>query len=372
MKMKNILMIVTGSISCYLFEKIYNKLKKENNVKILFTDSAIEIIKNSNKKIQYDIEKTISISEESRIYFSTNRVAHIDLINWADKLIIIPCTANTLNKITNGIGDTFITTTILAFFGTKKPVYIAPAMNKNMYDNFVVKESIDYLRKLNNVRILYPTVKELACGDFGIGALADIDSMINIINGHEWCCPICNVVYLKDYKTFPLIDEEWDFHYLDWFDFLPKHNEPGSFGSIRKYDIHTGVDIYVENGTGIQPVEDGVIVDIRQFTGKKVGSSWWEDTWCVSVKGKSGIVCYGEVDLPRGYKVGDNVYTEDIFSYVKAVLPENKIRKDIRHHNNAMLHLELYRNIEDGICITWNKEEKRSKNLLDPSVYLYY
>ena len=62
--MKNILMIVTGSISCYLFEKIYNKLKKENNVKILFTDSAIEIIKvreeetvNSNKMTSSRLKK---------------------------------------------------------------------------------------------------------------------------------------------------------------------------------------------------------------------------------------------------------------------------------------------------------------------------
>ena len=406
----NILLVITGSISCKLFWKLQEKFEKNNNVKVIFTDVAAKI---AEKELEYffmEHEKAIythgnnpkysklsgngykyccdingkyhkyscsfpvyyyvseklmcngGLEHELDVYEETGKVEHIELCNWADKMVIAPCTANTLNKIRYGIADNFVMTTILAFLGTYKPTYIAPAMNYNMWNNFNVKSSIDELNQYTYINFLYPTVKKLACGDFGIGALANIDDIYNIVNNeHEWYFPIKDLSCLINYDVF---DESIR-------DYLPRYNEPGSFGAIRKHDIHTGVDIYVKENTLVYPVENGEVIDIRKFTGKEAGSEWWNETWVVSIKGKSGIVSYGEIQPNQNINIGDKLSINDIIGKVIAVLPKEKTRKDIRNHNNAMLHLELYKNLEDGIAVVWNLNEDRPKNLLDPTIYLY-
>ena len=71
--------------------------------------------------------------------------------------------------------------TVLAV-SNRAPVYIAPAMNTNMYENVIVQENIDKLRSLG-YRFIEPKESMLACGVVGRGALADVDEIVEIIEG---------------------------------------------------------------------------------------------------------------------------------------------------------------------------------------------
>ena len=409
--MSNVVLVVTGSISCTLFWKIQDELEKENNVKVLLTENAQMIAK---KEIEYffmlkDLAivehnnnpkysklsgrgyKYSSIKEkynkyscsfpiyqnnmmnnskelkcnggleyEQYLYERTGKVQHIELCNWADKVVIAPCTANTLTKISLGITDTFVLSFLTAFLGTSKPCYIALAMNANMYDNIAIQSTIEDL--MSRCDFITPTVKKLACGEVGIGALAYIGTIVNIVNEHKWNFPIQNqdlngIAVRAGYQTLG--------------DYIPTYKEPGSFGFKRKYEIHNGVDIYCKDGSDVFAVEDGIVVDIKPFTGKQNGTDWWNDTWAICVKGKSGVVCYGEMEEQFNFKIGDTIKTNDCIGKIKAVLPEHKIRKDIRHHNNAMLHIQLFKDYEnDEQLADWYPNQERNKFLLDPTPYL--
>jgi hypothetical protein len=133
-----------------------------------------------------------------------------------------------------------------------------------------------------------------------------------------------------------------------------------SFGQVRKHDIHTGVDLYADEGQHVSAVEPGRVVAVLPFTGPPE-SPWWLPTQCVMVEGASGVVCYGEV-LPR-VKEGDHVVAMQVIATVLPVLREAKTNPP------AMLHLELY---APGIRepMWWKKGELQPKGLLDPTLLL--
>lgn len=414
--MSNVLLCISSSVSCELFYKLQEEFEKENEVKVIFTEHAIEMlkeeiddffrfsplsIKSSNNVIKFgkyagkgyenrsyeNRLKKYSVcfpaaqdikggfDHELYLYRRTKKVEHIELVEWADKLVIAPCTANLLGKISNGIADDFVSTTIMAYIGTNKPMYIAPAMNTNMWKNTFVQENINRLKNRTNCIFIYPTVKKLACGDLGFGALAYIGTIINIVNEHRWIMPI-DIFSLNNYKSsmFPLENNLNDLVYREKFyfnHFIPSYYEPGSFGFQRKYEIHNGVDIYCQDGSKVFAVEDGEVVAIKQFTGKNLKMDWWLDTWAICIKGKSGVVCYGEMNQDFNFNVGDKVKQGDVIGTIKAVLPKEKIRKDIRNHNNAMLHIQLFKDYEnDEQLLNWYPNKERNKMLLDPTPYL--
>lgn len=387
LKMSNVLLCVSSSVSCELFYKLQKELEKDNEVKVIFTEHAMQILnqRSNNKVTLLELFKELKTTEwkynkysvsfpsvnndkggydhEVYLYKENNKVEHIELIEWADKLVIAPCTGNLLGKIVNGIADDFVSTTIMAYIGTNKPLYIAPAMNTNMWKNIFVQENINKLLSRTNSALIYPTVKKLACGSLGIGALAYIGTIVNIVNGHRWGIPI-NTISLNDSKiNF--------FNNISFNEYIPKYYEPGSFGFQRKFEIHNGVDIYCKDGSNVHAVEDGIVVAIKQFTGRKLNMDWWLDTWAICVKGKSGVVCYGEMGETFNFNVGDNVKRNDILGKIKAVLPIEKIRYDIRNHNNAMLHIQLFKDyVDDDQLLNWYPNKERNKILLDPTPYL--
>jgi len=411
--MSNVLLCISSSVSCELFYKLQEEFEKENEVKVIFTEHAIEMLKEeiddffhcsplsikfSNNVIQFGKHagkgyenrsyenrlKKYSVcfpaaqdikggfEHESYLYRRTKKVEHIELVEWADKLVIAPCTANLLGKISNGIADDFVSTTIMAYIGTNKPMYIAPAMNTNMWKNTFVQENINRLKNRTNCIFIYPTVKKLACGDLGFGALAYTGTIVNIVNDHRWILPI-DFYNLNNYSDsmLPVYDSYCDTKKFSFNYFIPTYKEPGSFGFKRKFEIHNGVDIYCAENSPVHAVEDGEVIAIKQFTGKQLKMDWWLDTWAICIKGKSGVVCYGEMNQEFNYNIGEQVKAGDILGTVKAVLPAEKIRKDIRNHNNAMLHIQLFKDYEnDDQLLNWYPNKERNKMLLDPTSYL--
>lgn len=94
---------------------------------------------------------------------------HIDIGKWADIFVIAPASANTINKISNGIADNLLTQTVLAY---PKIKILSPAANTNMITNPITQNSIKNL-KLANFKIVQTQIKELACKDVGDGAMAE-------------------------------------------------------------------------------------------------------------------------------------------------------------------------------------------------------
>ncbi len=146
---------------------------------------------------------------------------------------------------------------------------------------------------------------------------------------------------------------------------VPVQDHPGAFGVQRKYEIHTGVDLYTEDGEAVHAMETGIVVGIEPFTGAHDKSPWWNDTFCILIEGPSGVVCYGEVANICNLQIDQSVIRGEIIANVKRVLKDGKERPDIPGHSLSMLHLEKYphgtKKASDGWC---NYLQDPTSNLL--------
>jgi phosphopantothenoylcysteine decarboxylase/phosphopantothenate--cysteine ligase len=104
-------------------------------------------------------------------------IAHIDLADWADLILVAPATANTLAKIACGIADNMITTTLLA---ATSPVWIAPAMNVHMYDHPAMKKNLSLLAEYG-YQFIEPSEGYLACGYIGKGRLEEPEKIVELV-----------------------------------------------------------------------------------------------------------------------------------------------------------------------------------------------
>ncbi|TDL35090.1 bifunctional phosphopantothenoylcysteine decarboxylase/phosphopantothenate--cysteine ligase CoaBC [Jeotgalibacillus sp. S-D1] len=171
---KNILLCVTGGIAVYKAAALTSKLSQANfNVKVMMTASAMEFV----------TPLTFQAMSRNDVYFDTfdekdsAKIAHIDLADWADLIIVAPATANTIGKLANGIADDMVTTTLLA---ATAPVWIAPAMNVHMYDHPAVKKNIETLHTFGH-RFIEPSEGFLACGYIGKGRLEEPEKIVNLV-----------------------------------------------------------------------------------------------------------------------------------------------------------------------------------------------
>jgi hypothetical protein len=148
---------------------------------------------------------------------------------------------------------------------------------------------------------------------------------------------------------------------------LPDKKSQGWFGANRKYDIHTGIDLYCNQFDNVYAIEDGIVVNVCNFTGPKAGLDWWNDTDAVLIEGKSGVILYGEIDPI--VKIGDHILEGDLIGKILRVLKTDKgLPMD-------MLHLELYEVGYRGNGEIWNLQEAKPTLLKDPSMlvlsYIY-
>jgi len=138
----------------------------------------------------------------------------------------------------------------------------------------------------------------------------------------------------------------------------------GRFGYARKFDVHTGFDIYCSDGEPVFAIEDGIVTKIADFTGTGVNMPWWEDTHAISIEGKSGVILYGEIYAPN-LKVGDSVKEGQILANIKRVLKKDKGLP------MSMLHIELYKSGYRGDWEVWNLNETQPDWLLNIETILF-
>lgn len=163
---KNILIGVTGGIAAYKVVEVASRLKKSGaNVKVIMTHNATEFV--SPRTFQEITNNAVSVDMFADA--ANFHVAHISLADFADLILIAPATANFLAKMAHGIADDLLTTTILAF---DKEILLAPSMNTKMFDNPATQANLATL-KARGVKILEPTIGNLACGISGKGRLPE-------------------------------------------------------------------------------------------------------------------------------------------------------------------------------------------------------
>ncbi len=177
LKNKKIALYVTGGIAAYKSVLLLRELIKEGaDVRVAMTKSATEFVNPLTFQILSKHHVGIDTFDEQH----PERVNHIYMTDWAEHSIIAPATANVIAKMVSGIGDDFVTTTLLA---TNHPVMIVPAMNTKMYENPVTQRNLEILAG-DGHQIMEPDTGFLAEGYEGKGRFPEISRIIEEFKHH--------------------------------------------------------------------------------------------------------------------------------------------------------------------------------------------
>lgn len=351
--MKNrILLGITGSVAAIKTLELTKSLLKTSEVKIVATKNAFYFIEKQLEQFKkLGVDVYLDEHQWDKNYQLGDEILHIELRRWANCLLIAPLDANTLAKLAIGICDNLLTDIYRAWNRNFYPIIIAPSMNSFMWENHPTDEHLSIVQEEQKAILVKPTCKKLACGDVGVGAMANLEDIVSSVQENfQWIFPL---------KKCPGI---------------PINHHPGAFGFQRKNNYHTGVDLYCKDRAVVYAVENGIIVKHDVFTGPRLGHNWWEETYGLMVEGKSGVVNYGEVYSNAESRhfsscnVGGTVVKGQPIAFVKRVLFENKLRPDIPGHSTSMLHLELYKHGTREFA-DWHDSSK-NPDLLDPTPML--
>lgn len=195
----HILVAVTGSVATIKLPLIIHKLKqiyRERAVIQVVVTKASTIFFDTDDiprdiKVWYDSDEWRSrqVQHQQNASASTSQQSaiggadqlHIKLRRWADILLVAPCSANTLAKITYGICDNLLTS-LFRVWNPEVPIILAPAMNTHMYTNPITKMHFNILKQsLPFVEILKPVEKVLVCGDIGMGGMREWTDIVQVL-----------------------------------------------------------------------------------------------------------------------------------------------------------------------------------------------
>lgn len=171
---KTVVLAVSGSIAAYKIANLASMLTKLHaDVQVLMTQNATQFI----NPITFETltgHKCLIDTFDRNFQYS---VEHVALAKRADVVLVAPASANVIGKIANGIADDMLTTTVMA---CPCPKIISPAMNTNMYENSIVQENLEKLKR-HGYTIIEPAVGLLACKDVGAGKLPAEDVLLDYI-----------------------------------------------------------------------------------------------------------------------------------------------------------------------------------------------
>jgi len=170
----NVLLCVTGGIAAYKSAEIIRLFKKDGaDVRVVMTESAKEFI----TPLTLQAVSGNEIHDALLDVKAESAMGHIELAKWADIILIAPCTAESLAKITHGRADDLMGSVILASNATS---YIAPAMNTTMWLDKSTQENFRTLVS-RGINFIGPDEGEQACGDVGPGRLVEPEKIIELI-----------------------------------------------------------------------------------------------------------------------------------------------------------------------------------------------
>jgi phosphopantothenoylcysteine decarboxylase len=209
--MANVLLGVTGSVAALRAPVLYDELKRaQHQVKVVATQASLYFFDPAQldpvdpSRPERNPQVVVLDDDEwpgratGRRYQRDDPVLHIELRRWADVLVIAPLDANTLAKLATGLADNCLTCVWRAW-DPARPVVLAPAMNTLMWEHPLTGRHLRELTcgaetlppglELDNfigwinqtrprLRIVAPQSKRLACGDVGVGGLADVKDIV--------------------------------------------------------------------------------------------------------------------------------------------------------------------------------------------------
>lgn len=175
LKGKKIVLGVTGGIAVYKAVDLVSRLRKQGcEVRAVMTEHAQQFV----TPLTF---KEISGNAVATSMWNSNQefnVEHIALANWADAFLVAPATANILAKMTYGIADDLLSTTLLA---AQAPIVVCPAMNTGMYLNAATQENIAKLQS-RGITVMPPASGHLACGTSGPGRLPEPQQIVEFMS----------------------------------------------------------------------------------------------------------------------------------------------------------------------------------------------
>jgi phosphopantothenoylcysteine decarboxylase/phosphopantothenate--cysteine ligase len=168
---KKVILGVTGGIAAYKIPDLVRLLvKKGCEVQVILSKGAQDFV----------TPLTLQAVSGNPIYTSARdapkgAMLHIDLARWADLIIVAPLTANRLAAISQGMADDLLTTLLL---GTHAPIWVAPAMNRQMWNHPATQANLKKLTDYH-MHIIGPAWGEQACGEIGEGRMSEPSAILN-------------------------------------------------------------------------------------------------------------------------------------------------------------------------------------------------
>ena len=174
LKGKTVVLGVSGGIAAYKIASLASMLVKQHaNVRVIMTQNATNFITTTTFETLTG-QKCLVDTFDRNFEF---QVEHVSLAKQADIFMIAPATANVIAKVAHGLADDMLTTTFLA---CKKPKYIVPAMNTQMYENQITQDNLEICRKYG-MHVIDPASGYLACGDTGAGKMPEPETLFEYI-----------------------------------------------------------------------------------------------------------------------------------------------------------------------------------------------
>ena len=178
LKGKNVLLAVTGSIAAYKSTYLVRELiKKGSNVKVIQTESSLQFVTPitlstlSKNPVTKDFIKNEDTGEWNN---------HVALGEWADMMLIAPATAHTISNLVTGKADSFFLAT---FLSCSAPVFVAPAMDLDMFKNESTQDNLNTLT-VRGIHIIDPEEGELASGLEGKGRMKEPEDIVVFLNDY--------------------------------------------------------------------------------------------------------------------------------------------------------------------------------------------
>jgi len=170
LRSKSVLLGVTGGVAAYKTIDLVRRLREEDSfVTVILTRAARNFV----------TPLSLEIASGNKVYSDLfdNPMAHITLPGQADVMIVAPATANIIGKFARGIADDLLSTCLLSFRGK---MVIAPSMNWRMYENPIFRDNLNSLLSRGVIQV-GPEKGSLACGEEGIGRMADVGDIIESV-----------------------------------------------------------------------------------------------------------------------------------------------------------------------------------------------
>jgi phosphopantothenoylcysteine decarboxylase len=211
----NILLGVTGSVAAIRTPQLFTALRNQGHqVRVVATNAALYFFDAADLDPSHSCRNPEIVAIDSdewpgndagRRYRRDHPVLHIELRRWADLLVVAPLAANTLAKLASGLADNCLTCVWRAW-DVARPVVLAPAMNtlmwehpltlrhlrqiaadavgRNVPNDLPAEKLIEWVNtNAAKLRIVGPITKQLACGDVGVGAMAEVDEIAAVVCG---------------------------------------------------------------------------------------------------------------------------------------------------------------------------------------------